>query len=72
MRTARNWLLAAAATEEWAIAKHFIAVTSNQSKAMEFGIQNKTSCKFGIGSVVVILCGLRWIVSGLGDRHARI
>lgn len=35
--TARNWLLAAA-TEEWAIAKHFIAVTSNPSKAMEFGI----------------------------------
>jgi glucose-6-phosphate isomerase len=35
--TARNWLLAAA-TEEWAIAKHFIAVTSNPSKAHEFGI----------------------------------
>jgi glucose-6-phosphate isomerase len=28
----------AAAMEEWAIAKHFIAVTSNPSKAQEFGI----------------------------------
>ena len=27
-----------AAMEEWAIAKHFIAVTSNASKAQEFGI----------------------------------
>lgn len=35
--TARNWLLAAA-TEESSIANHFIAVTSNRAKAMEFGI----------------------------------
>ncbi len=35
--TARTWLMAAA-TEEWAIAKHFIAVTSNTPKALEFGI----------------------------------
>lgn len=35
--TARTWLMAAA-MEEWAIAKHFIAVTSNPSKAQEFGI----------------------------------
>jgi len=30
--------LLASAMEEWAIAKHFIAVTSNPSKAQEFGI----------------------------------
>ena len=35
--TARTWLMAAA-MEEWAIAKHFIAVTSNPAKAQEFGI----------------------------------
>lgn len=35
--TARTWLMAAA-MEEWAIAKHFIAVTSNSIKANEFGI----------------------------------
>lgn len=35
--TARTWLLAAA-TEEKAIAKHFIAVTSNTQKAHAFGI----------------------------------
>ncbi|HTD03699.1 glucose-6-phosphate isomerase [Undibacterium sp.] len=36
-QTARNWLLAAA-MEEWAIGKHFIAVTSSPIKAHEFGI----------------------------------
>ena len=35
--TARTWLMAAA-MEEWAIAKHFIAVTSSPAKAHEFGI----------------------------------
>jgi len=35
--TARTWLMAAA-MEEWAIAKHFIAVTSSPVKAHEFGI----------------------------------
>lgn len=35
--TARTWLLAAA-TDEKAIAKHFIAVTSNTQKAYAFGI----------------------------------
>jgi glucose-6-phosphate isomerase len=35
--TARTWLMAAA-MEEWAIAKHFIAVTSSPTKAHEFGI----------------------------------
>ncbi|MES2070350.1 MAG: glucose-6-phosphate isomerase [Pseudomonadota bacterium] len=36
-QTARNWLLAAA-MEDWAIGKHFIAVTSSPGKAHEFGI----------------------------------
>lgn len=36
-QTARTWLMAAA-MEEWAIAKHFIAVTSSPDKAAEFGI----------------------------------
>jgi glucose-6-phosphate isomerase len=36
-QTARSWLMAAA-MEEWAIAKHFIAVTSSPEKAHEFGI----------------------------------
>lgn len=35
--TARTWLMAAA-MEEWAIGKHFIAVTSSPVKAHEFGI----------------------------------
>ncbi|MCU6432483.1 glucose-6-phosphate isomerase [Undibacterium sp. Jales W-56] len=35
--TARTWLMAAA-MEEWAVAKHFIAVTSSPDKAHEFGI----------------------------------
>lgn len=35
--TARTWLMAAA-MEEWAISKHFIAVTSSPDKAHEFGI----------------------------------
>ncbi|MFZ6862393.1 glucose-6-phosphate isomerase [Undibacterium sp. Ji67W] len=35
--TARTWLMAAA-MEEWAIGKHFIAVTSSPDKAREFGI----------------------------------
>lgn len=35
--TARTWLMAAA-MEEWAVAKHFIAVTSSPAKAHEFGI----------------------------------
>jgi glucose-6-phosphate isomerase len=36
-QTARTWLMAAA-MEEWAIAKHFIAVSANTAKAAEFGI----------------------------------
>lgn len=36
-QTARTWLMAAA-MEEWAIGKHFIAVTSSPGKAHEFGI----------------------------------
>ncbi|QJQ07111.1 glucose-6-phosphate isomerase [Undibacterium piscinae] len=36
-QTARTWLMAAA-MEEWAVAKHFIAVTSSPDKAHEFGI----------------------------------
>jgi glucose-6-phosphate isomerase len=36
-QTARTWLMAAA-MEEWAVAKHFIAVTSSPNKAYEFGI----------------------------------
>ncbi|MFZ6692216.1 glucose-6-phosphate isomerase [Undibacterium sp. SXout20W] len=35
--TARTWLMAAA-MEEWAVSKHFIAVTSSPEKAHEFGI----------------------------------
>ncbi|MFZ6657319.1 glucose-6-phosphate isomerase [Undibacterium sp. TJN19] len=35
--TARTWLMAAA-MEEWAVGKHFIAVTSSPAKAHEFGI----------------------------------
>ncbi|MBC3934676.1 glucose-6-phosphate isomerase [Undibacterium sp. CY7W] len=39
-QTARTWLMAAA-MEEWAIAKHFIAVTSSPDKAHEFGIPDE-------------------------------
>ncbi len=39
-QTARTWLMAAA-MEEWAIAKHFIAVTSSPAKAHEFGIPDE-------------------------------
>lgn len=35
--TARNWLLASSFDEE-AVGKHFVAVTSNSEKALEFGI----------------------------------
>ncbi|AZP12970.1 glucose-6-phosphate isomerase [Undibacterium parvum] len=38
--TARTWLMAAA-MEEWAVAKHFIAVTSSPDKAHEFGIPDQ-------------------------------
>jgi len=38
--TARTWLMAAA-MEEWAISKHFIAVTSSPEKAHEFGIPDE-------------------------------
>lgn len=36
-QTARTWLMAAA-MEEWAIAKHFIAITASHDKARQFGI----------------------------------
>ncbi|MBR7779774.1 glucose-6-phosphate isomerase [Undibacterium rugosum] len=39
-QTARTWLMAAA-MEDWAIAKHFIAVTSSPDKAHEFGIPDE-------------------------------
>ncbi|MFZ6726831.1 glucose-6-phosphate isomerase [Undibacterium sp. MH2W] len=38
--TARTWLMAAA-MEEWAISKHFIAVTASPEKAHEFGIPDE-------------------------------
>lgn len=43
-QTARNWLLAAA-MEEWAIAKHFIAVTASPDKTSEFGIPAANTLK---------------------------
>lgn len=43
--TARAWLLAGLGGDEWAIARHFVAVSTNAAKVAEFGID--TANMFG-------------------------
>jgi len=65
--TTQETLLNALSAKQWFIetaqdvthvAKHFVALSTNEEKVTEFGIDKKICLNFGIGLVAVILCGL--------------
>ena len=45
-QTARKWLLTSAGNDEAAVAKHFIALSTNQQKVAEFGIDTANMLQF--------------------------
>ena len=45
-RTARDWLLAGLGSDEAAVAKHFVAVSTNAAKVSEFGIDTENMFGF--------------------------
>jgi len=44
--TARAWLLAGVGNEEKSIAKHFVAVSTNASEVVKFGIDTANMLEF--------------------------
>jgi len=58
--TARAWLLQGLGNDERAVARHFVAVSTNAAEVARFGID--TANMFGSG------LGRRALFDGLGDR----
>lgn len=74
-RSAREWLLQAFDADERAVARHFVAISTNAAEVKRFGIDTKTCLSSGTGSVVDIhfgvpsVCLSPWRLAWITLRH---
>ncbi len=55
-REARTWLLGKLGVDESAVAKHFVAVSTNEKRVTDFGIDRRTCSASGTGWAAVTRC----------------